>query len=173
MDFPEEGEYLPEIEADFSPDVMYGNMGDRYIEFRLGLFPESAALAFMSAVLFPGSELVEEHEGVFDLRFGIRIISLEYAWKASGLFFEQDKTRRVMAAEDRKQVLSLLVRAIRLLVETERPRIITMSTFDAELPEQALVKYLEIQTCLHICGYVTVDTYKSDDGRHRWIFEAA
>jgi hypothetical protein len=162
--------YVFDLEYDFPETVEHLNLGDYCIDFRLGLLLRRDEVVLMSVVLVPGSSFLDDLDGIYDLRFGIRTASIEYSWKVSGLYFDQKIVNQAIPKKYREDALRLLKSAIRTLVSTVEPPQITMSTYDAELPEKALVKYVEIESLLHTMGYRTVDAYQGDDGKHRWHF---
>lgn len=116
---------------------------------------------------------MEQYNGVYDLRFGIRMKYMDKDWKVTPIDFTQAYKYSYIHPNNRETVRGLVVKAIVGLVKGVRPPVITMSTFDAELPEPALVKYRVIEECLNGLGYRTVDAYRCPVGHDRWHFAAA
>lgn len=167
-------EFVPDIEVNFPIDITQGAFGDEHnVEFRLGALIETRQVVLMSTTLLEGHSFIEGYRGIFDLRFGIRIGYIDKPWNVTAMDYTQGTKRRYIHPNNRETVRSLTVRAIDGLVGTVRPPQITMSTYDMELPDQALVKYRVIESCLHQCGYRTQDAYRGDDGRDRWHFVVA
>lgn len=166
-------DFVADIESDFPHQVIEGTLCDNYsIEFRLGFRFDIEKAILMSVTLLEGfSDLAEE--GVFDLRFGIREQCLQHTWNVEGMDFGRGAVAAYIAKSDRPVVLALLGDATRSLVAHVRPRIVTMSTFDRELPPKALIKYGTIEGALAGLGYRLSERYRSEDARDRWQFVAA
>ncbi|RVU19135.1 hypothetical protein [Methylobacterium oryzihabitans] len=164
-------EFVSDIELDFPPGISTVPFGDEhYIEFRLGFLPETRRIVIMSIILMEGGSALHSSSGVFDLRFGIRLKYMDKDWDVTPVDFSQETKRDFIHPNHRETVLNLIMRGVCELVTEVNPPLITMSTYDTELPPQALVKYAAIAECLNGLGYRTADAYLSADGRHRWVF---
>ena len=165
-------DYVFDLEADAPWNIIQAGTGDMFsCEFRVGFLMDTEEAVVMSATLLEGAGFVDGYDGIFDLRFGFRTKCLHHDWKVSGLDFERSSVLRYVPKPDRQHVFVMLLRAVRAVVDDVRPRVITMSTYDVELPPAALVKYRAIEMCLHGLGYVTSATYRSPSGHDRWHLE--
>ena len=81
--------------------------------------------------------------------------------------------RRYVRETHRAEVLDAVCRASTLLIGRARPKIITMSTFDAGLPERALDKYRRLASAVQSEGYTCRRSVVDEDGRLQWLFERA
>lgn len=167
-------EFVSDIETDFPFDVIRGNLGDDHnIEFRLGYLMQTEQLVKMSVALIEGASFMNIDNGFFDLRFGIRLQYIDRPWNVTSMDYTQGTKRRYIHANNRETVRNLTCRAIEGLLSVVSPPVVTMSTYDTELPTDALVKYQVIERCLNGAGYRTHDSYRADDGRDRWQFVRA
>ncbi|MEN3233797.1 hypothetical protein PUR29_09305 [Methylobacterium ajmalii] len=167
-------EFVSDIETDFPMSVVTGNLGDDHnIEFRLGYLIQTEQVVLMGVALIEGASFLPAYDGVFDLRFGIRLQYIGKPWNMTAMDFTQGTKRRYIHPNHRETVRNLTSQAIVGLVREVQPRVITMSSYDVELPPPALVKYGVIAECLNGVGYGTVSEYRCAKGHDRWHFAAA
>lgn len=166
--------FIPDIETDFPLEITQGNFGDEFnLEFRLGVLVQAQQVVLRSTTLLEGHSFLEGRKGIFDLRFGIRLAYMDRPWNVTAMDYNQATKRRYIHTNNRQTVRDLLLRSVTEIVKHARPQQITMSTYDAELPDAALVKYRLIEARLNEVGYETRSAYRSGDLRDRWYFAVA
>lgn len=167
-------EFVPDIEVDYPGIVDASNLGDDHtVEFRIGFLVETNQVVLMSVCLMDMASYNETNKRAFDLRYGIRLQYIDKPWKVTSMDFNQATKRRYIHPNNRETVLGLIQRATKILIAHVKPTIITMSSYDRNLPEAALVKYRAIERCLNEAGFGTHDTYRDAKGHDRWQFVAA
>ena len=88
--------------------------------------------------------------------------------KTHGPVFDHREPRRLLDRDGRATARSLLMDATACLADVAQPAYITMSTYDADLPDKALDKYRQIAAVLTDQEYAIKETLKARNGKCHW-----
>lgn len=98
---------------------------------------------------------------------------VEYDPETDALFeiWDGRETRfKIRDEQHRNAVMSAILQMTQALIDDVKPRVVSMVTHSANLPEKALTKYNRIAAIFHDAGY---KAGKTDvwHGRHTWMME--
>lgn len=107
--------------------------------------------------------------GEFELVFSIERFSGEGFEQAR--YFDGMKTQYFLnAPQDRKLVLNAVLHSVSALVDKASPRLVTMTTYEPDLPEKALKKYWAISLWFEELGF-NVGKFDPYHGNLAWVME--
>jgi hypothetical protein len=155
--------YVFDLDNQLSP-VFVDNLGTSIVEFALGYDLDSNEIILFSVTLGPSDG------GVSDLRFGIRTRDAEKDWKVGGLDFSRKRVLECIPSKARKVVQDLLLAAVSELAKATNDERITMETYYANLPPEALEKYENITTILIFNGFSVETKFRDVDGVDYWLY---
>lgn len=86
-------------------------------------------------------------------------------------YFDGLRTRFIESSKDRRLVLEAILAATDSLIDTVRPAVVTMYTYEKDLPEKALRKYELIAEQLRNKGYSggRSDSYHGQQAWQLWV----
>jgi hypothetical protein len=138
--------------------------GSRVVEFILGFEDDTDTIIVMSVLLVP-----TDRKDTLELCFGIRA-KVGPEPHISAPDYSKDGSYKYIPRERRTTVLASICESIQRLVETEKPPYITMETFYADLPAEALRKYDMVELQIRFNDYVIEDKFRAPDGINYWLF---
>jgi hypothetical protein len=156
-------DYVFDLDAALTP-VFIDNLGTSIVEFALGYDLDSNEIVLFSVTLVPCDN------GVSDLRFGIRTRDAEKDWKISGLDFSRKRVVECIPSKARKAVHDLLLAAVSDLAKAGNVQKITMETYYANLPPEALEKYENVTNVLIYNGFYVETKFRTVDGIDYWLY---
>jgi hypothetical protein len=145
--------YRLDIEEDFDHTPVTDGFGSEIIRFQLGEDFELDFVVYMT-VFFALKE-----EGIYELRFGTEERRLSRENFSEGLDYSIEQSKRYVPSAHRPRVLGLLLEAIKAILDTGRPKKITMQRYD------------KIATLMNENGYETAQDFVGNNGRRYWLFK--
>lgn len=124
---------------------------------------------FMNVALVLGDSLVADTEGVRDLQFGI-MWCRPNAMLVEGPSFDRGFVAANLTQAERAALMERICEAVRLLLRTCEPPLVTMSTWEKGLPARACAKFERIARACEAAGWQVADTHRDTDGRDHWVF---
>jgi len=147
-------------------DVEWGSK-EYIVDFTVGFDFENEERISMAVAL------IEDEGGgtdPFALTFGIMRSGME-GGTIYGPLFDHAACRKYVNKTNAPAVMKLILEAIRKLVDAVNPQIIAVTTYEEELPHEAMAKYYNVTNFLGQCGF-GITSYKRDetDLKDYWLF---
>jgi hypothetical protein len=148
-------------------EVFFGTYGDYIVDFDLGEDSDTIEVVQMMVALVEDDDTGNDP---FELMFGIRRRSLETG--ATTLpAFDHEAARQYVPKESADEVMRLVLDSIGKLMETVNPGLITMESFESDLPALAMAKYMRICNRLGELGYTLIECWRDGtDLKDYWFF---
>jgi len=125
---------------------------------------------FMRTLLWLGHSEITGNPKARDFQFGILNQDHRNDRQIGGPVFDHREAKRLLDQNGREKARARVAEAAGCLAAEARADIITMSTYDAALPDKALEKYWMIVSCLRCQNYRLEDTWTGKNGKCHWLF---
>ena len=124
---------------------------------------------FMNVALVLGDSLIAGIDGVRDLQFGV-MWRHPNATLMDGPSFDRRFAAAHLTQAERAALMDRICEAVTLLLKACEPPLVTMSTWETDLPANARAKFERIAQACAAAGWRTADAYRDTDGRDHWVF---
>lgn len=125
---------------------------------------------WFNVALVMGESLVTAVEGVRDIQFGVMWAQSAESTLLDGPCYDRTMVASLLTREERWRLRDLMCRAVVKLCAYCRPRTVTMSTAETWLPDNALQKFLEMESAMNQAGWSTRRRYRDAKGHNHWHF---